>query len=242
MSLIDGDESFPYPTTISRSEFQEFNDHNIDDFLYEHHRFSSIDSLIRELEELSHGLNKELLDLVNNEYSGFIELGKSINGGLELINSIKVDLNNFRNDLVSANETLKHSVDAVDTGLQKRRYLTKFKLLLNLSILVNDQITSFESLLQFNCSSLKSMVSLYLSILKQFEFIKEELPDNTFIKHLNTRVSSIKLELRSFLDDRLMTLNQNRNEKKVEIFQLQTIYDVLGARSEFLSILKDKKI
>lgn len=100
---IEWNRWIPYPTSIIQTDFKNFDSdsHEIDLFLYKNYRFSSIDSIIKELTELSTNLNQNLLDLVNDDYHDFIDLGKSINDGLDLINAIVEDLKNFEIELVN---------------------------------------------------------------------------------------------------------------------------------------------
>lgn len=141
-----GAGDFPYPVSISRDDFQGATI-EADAFLFKNHRFTSVDSLIKDLTQLSNSLSQELLDLVNNDYNDFIELGKSINGGLDLINSIKVDLKSFNAELLSLKTSLISSRDTASQALHHRKLLLELKSTIKLVLLLNEQVNNFETLL-----------------------------------------------------------------------------------------------
>lgn len=198
VDLLDGTDEFPYPVSINRTDFKNFDQHDIDEFLYKYHRFTSIDVLIKELSQLSRELNQNLLDLVNHDYNDFISLGKSINGGLDIINGVSGDLKSFRGELLSTYKKLDTSYDTVDHALAKRQELVQMKTYAKLSLLLNDQITSFENALINEeidkLKRLKSLTGLYLSISNIFTFLQspKEPKESNEAKAKN---DSINLEL-----------------------------------------------
>lgn len=180
--LLNGTDEFPYPVSINRTDFKNFDQSEIDEFLYKNHRFTSIDVLIKELSQLSKDLNQNLLDLVNHDYNDFINLGKSINGGLDIINDVSGDLKNFRGELLSTYKKLDTSYDIVEHALTKRQELVQMKTYAKLSLLLNDQITSFENALVNEdidkLKRLKSLTGLYLSISNIFTFLQQPVAFN----------------------------------------------------------------
>ncbi|KAK6202466.1 uncharacterized protein RJT21DRAFT_112421 [Scheffersomyces amazonensis] len=182
LDILNGSDEFPYPISINRTDFKSFDQAEIDDFLYKNHRFTSIDVLIKELTQLSKDLNQNLLDLVNNDYNDFIRLGKSINGGLDLINLVSGDLKSFKFDLVNHYKRFEDSHQLLDNALKKRQQLIHLKTLAKLNVVLNDQVTNFENALILDANEprrghhitpekLKSLTGMYLSISHLYQFV-----------------------------------------------------------------------
>lgn len=173
--ILNGTDEFPYPTSIIQTDFKNFDSdsHEIDLFLYKNYRFSSIDSIIKELTELSTNLNQNLLDLVNDDYHDFIDLGKSINDGLDLINAIVEDLKNFEIELVNYYKKFLDLDNRLYQILQNRKFLNNLKTCIKLNLILHDQITEFDNCMNNQIqeenniqglNQLKTLTSLYLSI------------------------------------------------------------------------------
>lgn len=173
--ILNGTDEFPYPTSIIQTDFKNFDSdsHEIDLFLYKNYRFSSIDSIIKELTELSTNLNQNLLDLVNDDYHDFIDLGKSINDGLDLINAIVEDLKNFEIELVNYYKKFLDLDNRLYQILQNRKFLNNLKICIKLNLILHDQITEFDNCMNNQIqeenniqglNQLKTLTSLYLSI------------------------------------------------------------------------------
>lgn len=62
-------------------------------------RHQTLEDLRQELRDLSQSLNKELLDLVNENYQDFLSLGVALQGGEEKIEEVRVGLLGFQRDL-----------------------------------------------------------------------------------------------------------------------------------------------
>lgn len=173
--ILNGTDEFPYPTSIIQTDFKNFDSdsHEIDLFLYKNYRFSSIDSIIKELTELSTNLNQNLLDLVNDDYHDFIDLGKSINDGLDLINAIVEDLKNFEIELVNYYKKFLDLDNRLYQIVQNRKFLNNLKTCIKLNLILHDQITEFDNCMNNQIqeenniqglNQLKTLTSLYLSI------------------------------------------------------------------------------
>lgn len=258
LDAFNESEDFPYPTTISRQDFQNDNqkdNFNVDEFLYKNHRFTSIDILIKDLTNLSKSLNQDLLDLVNNDYNDFIELGKSINGGLDLINNIKIDLKKFNFELNETKATFTNSSTIIKNGLIEKKKLINLKTKIKLLLLLNDQINNFEILLNSEDDNeieikiiikLKNLTSLYLSFTKLNSLLIND-SINFIEKNLKLRILSLKFEFKAYLEELLLkSLQQSKNYSNDKnnndlVLQLLNIYKITGHESEFLSIIKRKQ-
>lgn len=229
-------ESFPYPVTVNRQDFQNelIDQFDVDQFLFKNHRFTSIDSLIKDLTNLLNELNTELLNLVNENYNEFINLGKSIDGSLDLINFLKIDLKNFNNDLVNFNENLSKSRNLVENCLNEKKHLQVLKIKIKLLLLLNDQINNFENLLKIDDENkLNNLTSLYLSINKLSTYLNNS---NSLEKSLMNKLVSIKFEFKSYLDNLSSKLISNKNNDL--LLQILNIYKIIDHQSDFLNIIR----
>ncbi|EGW34392.1 uncharacterized protein SPAPADRAFT_59823, partial [Spathaspora passalidarum NRRL Y-27907] len=156
--ILNGTDEFPYPTSIVRTDFKNFDDEEIDEFLYKNHRFTSMDVLIKELSDLSKNLNQTLLDLVNNDYHDFIKLGKSINGGLDLINIISGDLKGFKLELISYKNKFNTGYKSINNLLVKRQKLIELKTSGKLCLLLHDQAIEFDNCIEEKNSDLSTQL------------------------------------------------------------------------------------
>lgn len=100
---------------------------NVDKFLFKNYRFTSLEDLQRELTLLLKELDQELLDMVNNDYFDFIDLGKSLNGGEILVDKVRVDVTKYKKRLVDETKRLEHSEAYVTTSLANLKKLKTLK-------------------------------------------------------------------------------------------------------------------
>lgn len=249
-SILNGSEDFPYPLSISRNEFVDDPNFDPDTFLYTNHRFTSLDSLISDLKSLSKTLNQDLLDLVNEEYTNFIQLGQSIGGCLEKINYISLDVSKFNNivDQSLADFTTSSGTAEVALGHKKRLNLLKNKI--KLILLLHEQCTSFETLLGLDVGDVKperlvaklsTVATLYLSVTKIFSVLMESSEKEEtcafFEKVVKTKVMSLKFEFKLYLDELMDIARPDPKAYGSLILQLLHVYRVTGHSSDILSLL-----
>lgn len=124
LSDTDNDaSSLPFPKPIDRSAFLA-PDFDATSFLSSlSHRFQTLEDLQSELRELSQTLNKELVDLVNDNYEDFLSLGGTLSGGEEKIEEIRVGLLGFQRDVKSVRDRVDERREDVKDLLQKKRGL-----------------------------------------------------------------------------------------------------------------------
>ncbi|KAH0837104.1 hypothetical protein AYO21_04565 [Fonsecaea monophora] len=100
----DNDASLPFPKPLERSAFLA-PDFDAATFLSSlSNRFQTLEDLQTELRELSQTLNKELVDLVNDNYQDFLALGSTLYGGEEKIEDIRLGLLGFEKDIKAVRE------------------------------------------------------------------------------------------------------------------------------------------
>ncbi|EXJ91952.1 hypothetical protein A1O3_00502 [Capronia epimyces CBS 606.96] len=100
----DNDAPLPFPKPIDRSDFltPDFDPTRFLSSLSD--RFQTLEDLQTELRDLSHTLNKELVDLVNDNYQEFLSLGSTLSGGEEKIEDIRVGMLGFQRDIKAVRE------------------------------------------------------------------------------------------------------------------------------------------
>jgi hypothetical protein len=239
-SMMD-DEKFPLPISITKTDFKQFDCEKIDEFLYKNHRYTSIDILAKELTELKKELNQMLLDLVNDDYNDFIDLGKSINDSYDYINYIMNDLNKFKSDLSQYHEKFNQTIENIDKIIENRLFLIKIKTLTKINLLLNDLINNFEISLDSNDCQLKlnQLTGFHLAITNLFKYLQNQSNEfddfsNPFINnYLIQKISSINLEFKSYLRNCLIKVKQEKNGK--ELLELLNIYKIIGKEVELIS-------
>lgn len=70
-------------------------------------------------------LNKELIDLVNDNYTDFLSLGEKLKGGEERIEEVRVGLLGFQRDVTSVRSLVSERSTEVKTLLEEKRNLRK---------------------------------------------------------------------------------------------------------------------
>ncbi|ODV97617.1 hypothetical protein PACTADRAFT_131 [Pachysolen tannophilus NRRL Y-2460] len=202
---VEVDENFPYPLKITRYSFSDkiskyLNDtgkrydedeFKMDDFLYENYRFISLSDLSNDLTSLLKELDDELITLINNDYNEFINLGKSVEGSIDIINNIKVDLNNYYLRLINSSKDLNRT---------------------------NKQCSIFEKLIKEakNDININKLIGLYLSINKNLKVTCIFLLENNikeseieFLKILKDQANILRFEFKSYLEQEDIISNGN---------------------------------
>lgn len=232
-------DDLPFLTLIDKTDFTTIELNDIDAFLHTH-RFTELSVIIEELSTLSTKLNTTLLEMVNHDYNDFIKLGKSINGGLEMINTIAGDMWAFKTELLTHHDRLTSALKTVDYALAQRLKLTKIKTLSKVSLILDEQITSFEMALQMlddgvpdgALSSLQRLTGIYTSVSSLYDFLQttsEGIPPANFTtSYLASKVAAIRHEFLSYLDSTLKLASQASPKDADLILQILNVCRVVG--------------
>ncbi|KAK4944382.1 hypothetical protein LTR10_016268 [Elasticomyces elasticus] len=106
--IDENDAALPFPKPLDRSAFLA-PDFDATAFLSGlSNRFQTLEDLQTELRELSQTLNKELVDLVNDNYQDFLSLGSTLAGGEDKMEEIRLGLLGFQRDV----QAVRDKVDA----------------------------------------------------------------------------------------------------------------------------------
>ncbi len=107
-----------------------------------HNRHQTLEDLRTELRTRSQDLSKELLDLVNANYQGFLSLGSSLQGGEEKVEELKVGLLRFKKGLEGVRgvvDTREHDFrQLIDERRAVRNQIRLGKTLLELEGMIED--------------------------------------------------------------------------------------------------------
>ncbi|MCJ1475790.1 hypothetical protein MMC13_004454 [Lambiella insularis] len=121
----DDENPLPYPKPLARSAFLT-TDFSATAFLSSlHNRHQTLEDLRAELRTRSQELNKELLDLVNDNYQDFLGLGGSLRGGDEKVEEVRVALLGFKRDVDNLKGKVEERRKEVEVLLDERRAVTK---------------------------------------------------------------------------------------------------------------------
>lgn len=116
----------PFPEPLSRTPFlaPDFDPAAFLSSLTNRHQ--SLEDLRQELRSLEQLLNKELLDLVNENYQDFLSLGTALRGGEEKVEGVKVGLLAFQRDVQSIRDKIEVRRREVEALLNEKRRLRSY--------------------------------------------------------------------------------------------------------------------
>ncbi|KAL2423806.1 hypothetical protein ABEF95_008233 [Exophiala dermatitidis] len=124
-SEVDDDAPLPFPKPIDRAAFLT-PDFDAATFLSSlSDRFQTLEDLQAELRELSHTVNKELVDLVNDNYEEFLSLGTTLSGGDEKVEDIRVGLLGLQRDIKAVRDKVNARRDDVAELLKQKKDLKR---------------------------------------------------------------------------------------------------------------------
>ncbi|KAH3688085.1 hypothetical protein WICPIJ_000927 [Wickerhamomyces pijperi] len=258
---LDSDsETFPYPKQVTRSTFLQdlqidetnptksltdlnSSEFQVDKFLFEHYRYTVLDDLQNELNVLLKELDQELFDLVNDDYFEFIKLGKALDGGEGLIDTLRIDVGKYRKKLVDEDLKLSKSQDHVRQTVDNLQNLKQLQKHASNMLLLDTLMGKFETLLNKTKSTayiqiLKQLTSLYLSIHQLLSSIPATYQ---FMINKSEHLTMLRHEFKAVLDEYLRNaiLNQTDADTATDIVEILGIYSIVGDQSKALEIIKE---
>ncbi|MCJ1365907.1 hypothetical protein MMC16_005032 [Acarospora aff. strigata] len=114
------DDNLPYPKPLPRSAFLTPGFDPATFLSTLHNRHQTLEDLRAELRSRSQELNKELLDLVNENYQDFLSLGQSLQGGEEKVEEVRVGMLGFRRDVEGLRDKVAERKKDVGMLLRER--------------------------------------------------------------------------------------------------------------------------
>lgn len=221
-------------------------DINISDFLLKYYKYRDLADLSNGFGELILGIDNELIELVNHNYLSFIELGKSIDGSLDLIHDIKIDLSDYLKNLRLSNELIDKDKNNLNRLQNSRSKLINLKSIVKRIITLNEMIECFDKLCskfdsnEESTDMLKELIGLYFGIDRMFTKLINQvieanlniLIDKGIVLNLVKKMNGLKLEFKSLLN---MYLNHLRkcNPTNEDIFEIFKLYQLLDCVEDF---------
>ncbi|KAK5080027.1 hypothetical protein LTR70_009037 [Exophiala xenobiotica] len=112
-SASDTDTPLPFPKPLDRTAFLSPTFTAASFLSTLQNRFQTLEDLQSELQDLLRSLNRDLLDLVNDNYADFVDVGARLRGGEERIEEVRVGLLGFRGDVGSVAERVGERAEVV---------------------------------------------------------------------------------------------------------------------------------
>lgn len=230
----------------SNNNNNESQDINISDFLLKYYKYRDLGDLSSGLGELIKGIDNELIELVNENYLNFIDLGTSIDGSLDLIHDIKIDLSEYLKNLKLSNEMIVKDKNKLNRLQNSRSKLISLKSIAKRIITLNEMIECFDKLCskfdsnEESTDMLKELVGLYFGIDRMFTKLTSQvndaklkvLIDTGILLNLDKKMNGLKLEFKSLLN---MYLNHLRkcNRTNEDIFEIFKLYQLMDCVEDF---------
>jgi conserved oligomeric Golgi complex subunit 2 len=120
-------------------------------------RFQTLEDLQSELQDLLNSLNKGLVDLVNDNYTSFLNLGQKLSGGEERIEQVRVGLLGFQRDVTGLRDLVNVRSQEVRALLEQKRSLRKHLQLGRALLDVDERITDLEERLNLTSGKLHEL-------------------------------------------------------------------------------------
>lgn len=139
-------DSFGLPTArkISRDSFS-LPTFDVDTFLTSHHHYQTLDDMQDQLQQWSHVLETELVDLINLDYSQFVGLGESLNSGKPKVKDMEMETVSFQNQVKMIQGKLRSDESQMKEMVHTKRQVLGLEKLVEKLVLYNEKLVDVES-------------------------------------------------------------------------------------------------
>jgi len=198
-------------------------------------RHIELNKIKKDLHEHLKELKVELVELINHNYTDFIDLSTILVGTDKLINNLKYPLINMRRDVEDVRNIYLNVITDLETKLNKRSELREKKACLQLYININNSIKKIEELLKTvtelenekaaidnktmlrDCKKIERIAVEY----NQLQYFVEKGKGLKFISNIDWKITKIKDNILSSLEDMLTrSLNGLQNKTKMKMKNL----------------------
>ncbi|KAI6249279.1 hypothetical protein HI914_02532 [Erysiphe necator] len=121
----DENDNLPYPEALLRSDFLTPRFEAIEYLSSLSDRHQTLEDLQSDLRERSQFLSKELLDLVNENYEQFLNLGSNLKDGEEQLENIRVGLLEFKSGVLDIRTKVKAKKDKIKCLLDEKKSISR---------------------------------------------------------------------------------------------------------------------
>ncbi|KAL9069318.1 MAG: hypothetical protein Q9161_005598 [Pseudevernia consocians] len=270
-SSASSDDNLPYPKPLTRASFLTPNFDPTTFLSTLHNRHQTLEDLRAELRTRSQDLNKELLDLVNENYQEFLSLGSSLKGGDEKVEEVRLGLLGFRREveglqdkvdgrrkeveeLVEARKSISESVQVGRRLLETERKIGELEGRLLIASTgpgkaeVNEEdmvLSESEEESDEEPESNGIGIPRLRRHMEQYMYIKGLIertgPDYPFLVKQEERVLRLKQTVVLDLNSALKQAVAGNEDMRGDLLKLLGIYKQMGEASEAMQILKESK-
>lgn len=191
-------------------------------------RHIELNKIKKDLHEHLKELKVELVELINHNYTDFIDLSTILVGTDKLINNLKYPLINMRRDVEDVRNIYLEVIKDLETKLNKRSELREKKACLQLYININNSIKKIEELLKtvtdienekasmsnqmmlIDCKKIERIAIEY----NQLHYFVEKGKGLKFITNIDWKIAKIKDNILSSLEDMLTRSLEGLKDKK----------------------------
>ncbi|KAL2040667.1 hypothetical protein N7G274_006646 [Stereocaulon virgatum] len=270
-STTSSTDNLPYPTPLPRQSFLTPTFSPLTFLSTLHNRHQTLEDLRSELRTRSQDLNKELLDLVNENYQDFLGLGGVLKGGEERVEEVRLGLLGFRREV----EGLRGAVEGVGrevAGLVEDRGKVRGEVLVGRGLLEAERrIGELEGRLMVGSTGARKgeeegedgewseseeeseedeggsdvAVTKLGRHVEQYMYIRRLFEkigeEHPFLVKQEERVLKLKQTVLLDLNSALKQAVAGGNERRGDLLKLLGIYRQMGQVNEALNVLKAVK-
>eukprot|EP01112_Ceratiomyxa_fruticulosa_P002619 TRINITY_DN1276_c0_g1_i1.p1 TRINITY_DN1276_c0_g1~~TRINITY_DN1276_c0_g1_i1.p1 ORF type:complete len:760 (-),score=116.74 TRINITY_DN1276_c0_g1_i1:30-2309(-) len=120
---------------------------SIDSFISDCRKRVPLESVRSDLSEFSTSLENELVELINKDYTDFVNLSSNLVGIDKVLSDLTSPLDQMRNELYSFKHNLEHTISTVEGKLIEREQISQQRFYLQLIIDISNSIAKIEQLL-----------------------------------------------------------------------------------------------
>ena len=265
------DDNLPYPKPLTRASFLT-PDFDPTTFLSSlHNRHQTLEDLRTELRTRSQELNKELLDLVNENYREFLSLGSSLHGGEEKVEEVRLGLLGFKRDVEGLKGQIKERKDEVEGLVEERKWIREEMQVGRALLEVDQSLNELEESLvivsnkptqngdhdedeaELSDSDDDSdedgsggmSISRLRRHMQQYIYIKRMIAriglEHPFLKTREERVLRLRQTILLDLSSALKQISGTTEKEKERLVKVLAIYGDMGEPEEALRVLRDRK-
>eukprot|EP01103_Thecamoeba_quadrilineata_P014438 TRINITY_DN4313_c0_g1_i1.p1 TRINITY_DN4313_c0_g1~~TRINITY_DN4313_c0_g1_i1.p1 ORF type:complete len:797 (+),score=180.98 TRINITY_DN4313_c0_g1_i1:25-2415(+) len=215
------------PRYFSKEAFSKTS-FNVDDFISDCRKRVPLENVVSDLKEYSLFLDNELVELINKDYTDFVNLSTKLVGIDQVIENLRTPLEKLRKDVLGVHSSINESVIFLREKLNEKRELAKKKACLQLFLNVNETLQKIENL-QLHQSSQSSieeeneavgntheatsnLIQRAANDFNQLLFYVSKTSEFPFTKLLIPRIEAIKRTMKEVLENLLSNgLNLDSN-------------------------------
>ncbi|CAG8671900.1 10692_t:CDS:10, partial [Funneliformis caledonium] len=248
----------PFPQPLNREMFAtpEFN---ADNFLA-NRRHLPLDELKKELIAHLKSLKSELVEMINRDYSSFVDLSTNLKGVDKVIEEVARPLGKMREEVEGVRMILQGVIDSLENQLAYRASIREKKASLQLLINIHESVRKVENLLLISSESGSSLISKDDSgnnakqiervaiEYNQMQYLVNKGKDLPFVENIGWRIIRIKDTLRINLSSALRSALQfvkdqsNTTQSKEILTQILRTYALIDQTKSAEEVIKTELV